>query len=189
MNKPIIAIYKFDILFEILSEIEEALNYKIKKVSNLKDLKQLTYSNKNSYVVITKFEDAKIENYNHYVIKALPIKIIELKEKINIAILKGRFKAQSNIVIKNYNLNLNSRELIKNDIKLKLTQKEIEIIMLLEDLKKNQTVSDLQKKVWEYNSNLETHTVETHIYRLRKKIFEKFSDNSFILSEENGYKI
>ena len=86
-------------------------------------------------------------------------------------------------------MNLNSRELIKNDIKLKLTQKEIEIIMLLEDLKKNQTVSDLQKKVWEYNSNLETHTVETHIYRLRKKIFEKFSDNSFILSEENGYKI
>ena len=114
MNKPIVAIYKFDILFEILSEIEVALNYKIKKVSNLKDLKQLTYSNKNSYVVITKFEDTKIENYNHYVIKALPIKIIELKEKINVAILKGRFKAQSNLVIKNYNLNLNSRELIKN---------------------------------------------------------------------------
>ena len=78
---------------------------------------------------------------------------------------------------------------LKKNLKLKLTQKEIEIITLLYNSKKNQAVVDLQKKVWGYNPDLETHTVETHIYRLRKKILEKFSDNNFILSEKNGYKI
>ena len=80
-------------------------------------------------------------------------------------------------------------DLSKKDLNLKLTQKEIEIIIYLNDSNKNKTISDLEKDVWGYSPKLETHTVETHVYRLRRKILSKFNDDKFILSEENGYKI
>ena len=189
MNKPIVIIYNFDILFDVLNEIQETLNYKVIKISKFEQLSQFNRKNKDNFVVISKLDKEKIKFSNHLIIKKIPINIIELKEKINLTILKERFKIQSNKYIKDYNLDLNSRELIKKNLKLKLTQKEIEIIILLDNSKKNQAVVDLQKKVWGYSSDLETHTVETHIYRLRKKILEKFGDNNFILSEKNGYKI
>ena len=72
---------------------------------------------------------------------------------------------------------------------LKLTEKEVKIILYLSETKTNHNVSDLQKNIWGYVSNMETHTVETHIYRLRKKIGNKFSDENFILSHQNGYFI
>ena len=71
----------------------------------------------------------------------------------------------------------------------KLTQKEAEIIVYLKNSKKPASISKLQKQVWSHNSELETHTVETHVYRLRKKIFDTFEDNSFISSNNYGYKI
>ena len=72
---------------------------------------------------------------------------------------------------------------------MKLTEREVDIILFLNDHKKTQKVNILQNQVWKYSSELETHTVETHIYRLRKKIIDKFKDNNFILSDENGYSI
>ena len=103
--------------------------------------------------------------------------------------IKQKYNYQSNICIKRYVLNLNSRIITKNDQNLKLTQKEIDIILFLNDYKKPQKVNILQNKVWGYSLELETHTVETHIYRLRKKITGKFNDENFISSNENGYFI
>ena len=91
--------------------------------------------------------------------------------------------------MENIQLDLNSRIIKNNDEKFKLTEREIEIILFLKNSKKTKNIENLQKKVWGHNSNLETHTVETHIYRLRKKILEKFNDNNFINSLKHGYKI
>jgi DNA-binding response OmpR family regulator len=75
------------------------------------------------------------------------------------------------------------------DIKLKLTEKEINTITYLSNSNKPVNIEELQKMVWSYQSDIETHTVETHIYRLRKKILNTFNDNEFIISKKNGYQI
>ena len=104
-------------------------------------------------------------------------------------LLKNKFQSQSDLDIRGYKLNINSRVLSKKNVSLKLTQKESEIILFLSNSKNSKSVSDLQKEVWGHNSDLETHTVETHIYRLRKKITNKFNDQDFILSDNEGYNI
>ena len=103
--------------------------------------------------------------------------------------MKNKFNLQSNINIGLYTLNLNSRKITKNDIKLDLTERETNLIIYLNKSKSPVKIDELQKDVWEYSSELETHTVETHIYRLRKKMKDKFGDDQFILSLKNGYKI
>ena len=126
---------------------------------------------------------------NQFVLENTPIKIFKLVEKINIEFLKLQFNSQSHVKIKNYIIDLNSREIIKNDTKLRLTEKEINTISYLSKSNKPISIDELQKKVWSYQYDIETHTVETHIYRLRKKIFNTFSDNEFIISKKNGYQI
>ena len=96
---------------------------------------------------------------------------------------------QSNIIVSKYSINTNSREMILNNQKLKLTEKEINMILYLTQSKKPIKINELQEKVWGYQSKLETHTVETHIHRLRKKIKEKFFDENLIISKKNGYEI
>ena len=103
--------------------------------------------------------------------------------------MKQQFSNQSRIEIKDYLVDLNSREIIKNKIKLKLTEKEVNTVMYLFRSNKSVSIDELQKNVWGYISDIETHTVETHIYRLRKKILKIFDDQNFIISEKNGYKI
>ena len=112
-----------------------------------------------------------------------------MSELINIQLIKLRFNSQSKINIRGYELNLNSKFFSKNDLSLKLTEKEIEIILYLSETKTKHDVLDLQKNIWDYSPGMETHTVETHIYRLRKKISNKFNDDNFILSHQNGYFI
>ena len=103
--------------------------------------------------------------------------------------LKLRFNSQSEIRVNNYTIDLNSREILKENTKLKLTEKEINTITYLSKSSKPVSINELQKKVWSYQSDVETHTVETHIYRLRKKFLNAFNDNEFIISKKNGYKI
>ena len=103
--------------------------------------------------------------------------------------MKQQFINQSKVNINEYTIDLNSREMLKNNIKLKLTEKEINTIIYLSKSEKPVGVDELQEKVWSYQSDIETHTVETHIYRLRKKILKSFNDNNFITSEKNGYQI
>jgi DNA-binding response OmpR family regulator len=103
--------------------------------------------------------------------------------------LKLQFNSQSQIKVNNYNIDLNSREIFKENTKLKLTEKEINTITYLSKSNKAVSINELQKKVWSYQLDIETHTVETHIYRLRKKFLNTFNDNEFIISKKDGYQI
>ena len=126
---------------------------------------------------------------NQMTLQGLPIRINKIIELINVQFLKNKFNLQSNINIGSYILNLNSRKIIKNNINLDLTEREINLIVYLNKSKLPVKIEELQKEVWRYSYELETHTVETHIYRLRKKIKDKFGDDQFILSLKDGYKI
>ena len=193
MNKQSIIIYDFEILFIILKEIKENLKFEIfdfKKDYKISKLDNSTYGN---YLIVAKslsnFINKDIEKKKLYLIENLPIKIDKLIEKINIQLLKQKYNYQSEIRINKYKLNLNSREISLNKKLVKLTEREIDIILFLNENKKPINIDILQKEVWGYGSELETHTVETHIYRLRKKLKDKFNDEEFILSLKKGYQI
>ena len=122
------------------------------------------------------------------ILENVPIKFEKLIEIINIKFLKNKFLDQSNIKIGEYDLDLNSRKISLGDKSLNLTERETNLIIFIKN-EKNVTIKQLQKMVWDYSPDLETHTVETHIYRLRKKMKETFGDESFILNTSNGYSI
>ena len=186
MHKQILIIFKFKSLFKIINELENELNFNVIEVSEEIDLKDKLLKFKNSLIVTKKKE---IDKSNQLILNQLPIKISKLLEKINIEFLKLQFNEKSKIDIGKYKIDLNSRYLIFNHQKLKLTEKEADIIIYLYKSNSPVKINQLQKEVWRFKSKLETHTVETHIYRLRKKILEIFQDNDFIISKKNGYKI
>jgi DNA-binding response OmpR family regulator len=186
MNIQNLIIYKSNTLFQVLKEIEQELNFHIIEILNEKSLNDKIKDLKN-YLIITKKKLLNINN--QYVFDKLPIKISKFVEKLNIEILKQQFSIQSEININEYLINLNSRELSADNKKLKLTEKEVNILLYLSKKMKTVSIKELQKNVWRYQSNIETHTVETHIYRLRKKISEIFKDEDFIVSKKNGYQI
>jgi DNA-binding response OmpR family regulator len=123
------------------------------------------------------------------VLEKTPIKVSQLIEKLNIKFLKIQFSNKSKIIINNYLIDLNTRELSLKDKKLKLTEKEISVILYLFNNKTSISIRELQVNVWQYQPDIETHTVETHIYRLRKKIASIFNEENFILSKKDGYTI
>ena len=185
MNSRILIIYEYQILYQILNEISESLNFEIIQ-SNNKDLKEFKYDPKNNYLIVSK---KKIEGIkNSLVLENIPIKLENLVEIINIKFLKNKFSDQSHIKIGEYNLDLNSRKISLENKSLNLTEREINLIIFIKG-KKNVTVKELQKSVWDYSPELDTHTVETHIYRLRKKMKDTFENESFILNTSNGYSI
>ena len=186
MSVQNLIIYKFTTLYSILEELGLDLNFNITYVDNEKSLKEYS-KNLSNYMVISNKKYLGIDN--QFVLDNAPINIFKLVEKINIEFLKLQFNSQSEVIVKNYKIDLNSREILKNNIKLKLTEKEINTITYLSKSDKPVGVDELQEKVWSYQSDIETHTVETHIYRLRKKILNTFNDNNFIISEKNGYQI
>ena len=187
-------ILNFNSLYEILDEIKENLSFTIIKIENEEDFKKKFDLNRLDYLVISKTDhklllndDINAKNFSDFI--DLPLSFKKLIELINIKLIKLKFTQQSNITINGYELNLNSKFLSKGNLKLKLTEKEIEIILYLDSKKIKHNVVDLQKNIWGYAANMETHTVETHIYRLRKKISDLFKDEKFILSHKNGYFI
>ena len=185
MNSRILIIHEYQILYQILNEISESLNFDITQSDN-KDLKEFKYNPKKNYLIISK---KKIEGVkNNLIVEDLPIKFEKLIEIINIKFLKNKFLDQSHIKIGEYNLDLNSRKISFKNKSLDLTERETNLIIFIKE-KKNVTVKELQKTVWDYSPDLETHTVETHIYRLRKKMKETFGNESFILNTSNGYSI
>ena len=115
--------------------------------------------------------------------------MVWINQMMNIELLKNQFSDQSEIIINDYKINLNSREIVLKNTKLKLTEKEVNTIIYLSKIKKAVSIDELQTKVWSYQSNIETHTVETHIYRLRQKIKETFDDNNFIKNSVDGYSL
>ncbi|MDA7462566.1 winged helix-turn-helix domain-containing protein [Candidatus Pelagibacter ubique] len=187
-------IINFNSLYEILAEIKENLPFKIIKLKNEEDLEKKLDLNRSDYLIISKTNHKLLQNIiipdkNFLDFNGLPLSFKKLLELINIKLIKLKFNQQSKITIKGYELNLNSKFFSKGNLKLKLTEKEIEIILYLNDKKIKHNVADLQKNIWDYSVNMETHTVETHIYRLRKKISDLFKDEKFILSHKNGYFI
>tara|TARA_B110000037_G_scaffold216217_1_gene274857 strand:+ start:3509 stop:4096 length:588 start_codon:yes stop_codon:yes gene_type:complete len=194
MIKQNVVIVNFNSLYEILDEIKENLSFKVINYkeesdfindSDLDIINSLIISPSNQNLLLNK----KINKKNFLDFNNFPLQFSKLRELINIQLIKLRFNYQSKIDIKGYELNLNSKFFSKDNLVLKLTEKEIEIILYLNEAKAKHSVSDLQKNIWGYSSDMETHTVETHIYRLRKKISNKFNDESFILSHQNGYFI
>ena len=186
MENQNLIIFNFTTIFKILSEIENNLNFKIIKIDK-DDLNEFDEKNYSNFVFLTKNQIPKIEN--QFILDNLPIKLNKLIERINIEFLKVNYKDQSNYTVGNYNLDLNSKSFSKEGKNLKLTEKEISTILYLSKNKKSISIKELQTKVWDHKSLLETHTVETHIHRLRKKIKQKFNDGSFIISSKEGYSI
>jgi hypothetical protein len=187
-------IINFSSLYEILNEIKENLSFKIINIEKEEDFNKKLDLDRLDYLVISKTDhklllNNNITNKNFLDFNDLPLSFKKLLELINIKLIKLKFNQQSNINIKSYVLNLNSKFFSKGNLKLRLTEKEIETILYLNDKKIKHDVADLQKNIWGYSADLETHTVETHIYRLRKKISDLFKDEKFILSHKNGYFI
>jgi hypothetical protein len=187
-------IINFNSLYEILGEIKENLPFKIIKFENEEDFKKNLDLDRINCLVISKTDhklllNNNITNKNFLDLNDLPLSLKKLLDLINIKLIKLKFNQQSKVIIKGYELNLNSKFLSKGSLNLKLTEKEIEIILYLNNTKIEHSVVDLQKNIWGYSSDIETHTVETHIYRLRKKISDLFEDKKFILSHKNGYFI
>jgi DNA-binding response OmpR family regulator len=207
MIKHNIILVECNPLYQILSEIKNNFLFEMKNFI-LKDLNNVDLTNS---IILSKFihKDYLLKNKNIEQKKIIfllkknenfdkinniqhifyPFNIYDLVEKINTELIKQKYNDQSFIKILNYSLDINSRIISNDSGRLKLTEREVDIILFLNDHKKPQKVNVLQNQVWKYSSELETHTVETHIYRLRKKIIDKFKDDNFILSDENGYFI
>ena len=214
MFKQNINIVGIPILYNIFEEIKDNLSFKVANFIRtddfLKFLNESKTDNKNFFIITTinnkdfllkkiKFnknnifflckKNNKIENDDNYNIFNYPIDIRNFIEKINIQLIKYKYSFQSKIKVENYSLDLNSRIILRDNKSLKLTEREMDIILFLNDSKVPQKINILQNLVWGYSSKLETHTVETHIYRLRKKISDSFKDENFIVSTDNGYFI
>ena len=184
MNNENLVIYDFKILYEILNEISDHINFKLTYINKITDLDLKAQDN---YLVISNKKIKYIENQIE--ITNFPIDIVKLVENINIKFLKKKYNQQLEIDLGVYKLNLNSRKMFDSEKDLDLTEKEADIIIFLKNSKKPASIDELQTHVWGHSSKLETHTVETHIYRLRKKISNKFGNTDFILSTKSGYNI
>ena len=186
MSNQNLIIYKLNALYHILEELSLDLNFKIISVDSENSLKEKV-KNLNNHLIVSNKKYSYIGN--QFVLDKKPMNIFKLVERINIEFLKIQFSSQSEVRVNDYIINLNSREMQINNIKLKLTEKEVNTITYLSKSNKPVNINELQEKVWSYQSDIETHTVETHIYRLRKKIMNTFNDNEFIISKKNGYQI
>jgi hypothetical protein len=198
MIKQEIYIIDCEALYDILAEIKNNLPFDIYHYideneisknfeSNKIDIKKSLFlrEEKNNYF----HKNSKIDKKQIIQITDMPIDIYSLIEKISIQLIKLRYNYQSKVILKNYILNLNSREIYKDNLKLKLTEKEVDTIIFLLNKKTPQSIKILLLEVWGYLNDVETHTVETHIHRLRKKFLKTFNDSTFILSYDDGYLI
>jgi len=185
----------FQSLYIILNEISDLIQYEFIAI-NKNDFTKLENNKTETiegYIFIVQNENiiknSKVLLKNNYlVLNKTPIQLIKFIEKLNILFLNINYKNNSNIYINDYVINTNNKTIFKNNLSLKLTEKELKLLKFL-NLKKNypQNIQSLENEIWKYTQDLETHTVETHIYRLRKKIEEKFLDYNFIKSNKLGY--
>ena len=189
MSKQSLIIYNLPVLFNILNEIKENFKFDLFNFNKEQDLSKINENNYGNYIILANSKNQIKNKDNQLIIDDFPYKIDVIIEKINISFLKKKYNKQSQVQIGKYNLDVNSRKIFIKNNKLKLTEREIEIILFLNNSKDSQSIENLQREVWGHASNLETHTVETHIYRLRKKVSNIFNDENFIISTKNGYKI
>ncbi len=193
MFKSQVNILNFKTLYNILFEIKDFLKFEVINYDAKEELLKQYKENKiqKNSIVLSKenINDSNLNIKNLVILKDFPINIMTLIDQVNISLLKEKYNSQANFNVKNYKVDLNSRVISNQKKNLKLTEREIEIILYLANQKYPQKIEILQKEVWGYSENLETHTVETHVYRLRKKINEKFNDDKFLKSTKDGYLI
>jgi len=126
-------------------------------------------------------------NYTHKILS--PFTLSDFNTMVVTFITSEKFTQNSFIKIKQYTVDKNEKKLSKDNLSITVTEREIYLIELLFNEKKPQSKTNLLKNIWKYSEDADTHTVETHIYRLRKKIFAKFNDENFIISSNSGYSI
>ena len=148
-------------------------------------LEKLLKGSKKIKILVSNKSDKKKDQFNEII--SLPLKISDLNQIVENAVTKKNFNKNSSILIKQYKLDKNEKKLIKNKNYILLTEKEIQLLELFLDNKKPISKNIILKEVWKYSTSADTHTVETHIYRLRKKIKSKFLDENFILNNKDGY--
>ena len=186
---------KADLKFKLTS-VEEAISEELLKNYDVlifhKDClatdsfrKLLKNSQKVKILVSNEIGEKKKDYFNDIIF--LPIKISELNQIVESLVIKKNFNKNSSILIKQYTLDKNEKKLIKDKNYILLTEKEIQLLELFLNNKKSVSKNKILKEVWKYSETADTHTVETHIYRLRKKIKSKFSDENFILNNKDGY--
>ena len=192
MSKSAVYIYNFKVLYNIIFEIKNFFNFDLFYNESEKSIfEEQKKRGDKSFIIIThqKLKNNSINSKQIMTIENYPLNLLSLIEKINSNLLMQQYNFQSNINLGDYLLDLNSRMISLKNNKLKLTEREIQIILFLKKQKQPINVNILQKEVWGYAEDSETHTVETHIYRLRKKIKKSFDDQSFIKSDKKGYFI
>ena len=187
-------IINYNSLYEILNEIKGNLSFSIKNYNNEDDFLRESGSNLKNSLIISKlknklFFNKNLNDINFFDLSLFPISLIRLVELINIQLIKLKFNKQSKVNIKGYDFNLNSKFISKDNTSLKLTEKEIDVILYLNETNLTHSILDLQNNIWHYSPGIETHTVETHIYRIKQKFLEKFEDRNFIISKKSGYQI
>jgi len=182
--------------YNIISELQEHIGYKIVKIDNKEiffdKYESKKISTENSILVVHEKEyNFFIKNISEDQIVKFkpPVNIFIFIENLNVRFIQKKYQDQSNVNVKDFFLDINSRELRKGKSSLKLTERETDMILFLNNSKKPINVETLEKEIWQHSSELETHTVETHIYRLRKKIKSEFGNNDLIKSNKNGYTI
>ena len=182
--------------YDIISELKEHISYEISKFDNKEiffdKYKSESISIENSILVVHEKEyNFFVKNMNEdQIIKFKPpVNIFTFIENLNVRFIQRKYQDQSSVNVKDFFLDINSRELKKGNSTLKLTERETDMILFLNNSKKSVSVETLEKEIWQHSSELETHTVETHIYRLRKKIKAEFGNDGLIISNKNGYTI
>ena len=212
MNNLTISIFGNKSFLEIINEIKLFSKFKIKYYENLdlcvkdaekQNLLTVFFVNEKNKSFFTK---NKINSFPSILIVEssipkdmlsngfseqinMPFTILEFEKKVISLIAKNEYKKNSLIHLNDYIIDKHERKIKKNNLEVKLSEKEINFLILFSKSKKPISRNLVLKKVWHYSSESETHTVETHIHRLRKKILEKFNDNNFIKNNNKGYYI
>ncbi len=207
-----ISIFGNKIFLEIINEIKLFSKFKVQYYENL-DLCVQDAEKYNSLVIffvkkedINYFSKKKIYSFPSIFVTEsstpksafsselreqlnMPFTILEFEKKVISLVAKNEFKRNSLIKLADYTIDKNGRKIMKNNLELKLSEKEINFLILFSKNREPISRNLVLKKVWNYSSESETHTVETHIHRLRKKILEKFGDSNFIKNNNKGYYI
>ena len=191
-------IIKMNILFfENLSDCLKNIKGNILKniivthLSNFESIEQSDFKIGNPIVYLTnKTNNINVKTkFQKYELINCPFYLNNFIEKINLIYVKSKFAINSKVKLLNYTINLNAREIVAGQNKLKLTEREKDFLLFLKNSKKPQTIRNILESVWKYSKRMETHTVETHVHRLRKKFLDSFNDNNFIKNNKKGYYI
>ena len=183
----------FENLCDYLKNIKDNIlkNIIVTHLSNFESIEQSDFKIGNPIVYLTnKTNNINVKTkFQKYELINCPFYLNNFIEKINLIYVKSKFAINSKVKLLNYTINLNAREIVAGQNKLKLTEREKDFLLFLKNSKKPQTIRNILESVWKYSKRMETHTVETHVHRLRKKFLDSFNDNNFIKNNKKGYYI